>query len=224
MKKITKKIINKLFPNGTAMMLNFYALAFKFGHWKSITSRTSIDGKGNSIPWYTYPAIEYLNSFDFTNCDVFEFGSGNSSLYWSLKAKSVVSIEDNKEWYNLVRKKINTNNSVIYCPEEADYVAALAKQGKKFDIVIIDGNHRLKCTEEAIRTIDSDGIIILDNSDRFIEMECGKLLRSNGYIQMDFSGFGPINGYCWTTSIFLKSQKLFIYNFSGPSPVAGLNN
>jgi hypothetical protein len=220
MKKITKKILNTVFPNGVALMRNFYVLAFKFGQWKSIASRASIDGKGDPIPWYTYPAIEYLNSFDFTNCDVFEFGSGNSSLYWSLRAKSVVSIEDDKDWFDLVSKKINTNNSVIYCAEEADYVAALAKQGRKFDIIIIDGNHRLKCTEEVLRIIDSDGMVILDNSDRLIEMECGKLLRSNGYIQMDFSGFGPINGYCWTTSIFLKSQKLFINSFSGPSPIA----
>lgn len=219
-----KKLTFKLFPNAAVLLHNISVLAFKYGHWKSIKSRMAIDAKGAPIPWYTYPAIEYLNSFDFTQCDVFEFGSGNSSLYWSSRSRSVVSIEDNKDWFEVVSKNTKLNQTLIYCAEESEYVAALAKQERKFDIIIIDGNYRLRCTAEAIKMVDSDGIILLDNSDRIIEKDCGKLLRANGYIQIDFSGFGPINGYCWTTSIFLKSQKVFLTKFSGPSPIDGLNN
>ena len=34
--------------------------------------------------------------------------------------------------------------------------------------------------------------------------ETMKKLRDSGLIEVDFSGFGPSNGYVWTTSIFLK--------------------
>ena len=221
---IFKQLIRKLFPNAVVLLHNIFVIAFKYGQWKSIKSHMAIDAKGDPIPWYTYPAIEYLNSFDFAHCDVFEFGSGNSSLYWSSKSKSVISVEDNKDWFEIVNKKKKPNQRLVYCAEESEYVATLSRQGRKFDIIVIDGNHRLECTSEAIKMLDSDGLILLDNSDRIIEKECGRLLRANGYIQIDFSGFGPINGYCWTTSIFLKSQKIFLTKFSGPSPLDGLNN
>jgi len=57
-----------------------------------------------------------------------------------------------------------------------------------------------------------------------IEKECGKLLREQGFIQMDFSGFGPINGYCWSTSIFMKTPTLLQRNFAGLTPIGGLGN
>ncbi len=199
-------------------------LAVRYGQWNSIRRHIAVDGKGSPIPWYTYPAIEYLNSFDFKHCDVFEFGSGNSSLYWSSRSKSVVSVEDNQDWHEIVNKMKCSNQTLIYRANEMGYIGALAEQKKNFDIIVIDGNHRLGCTIEAIKMIKLDGMILLDNSDRVVEKECGKLLRGDGFIQMDFSGFGPINGYCWTTSLFLKTSKLLSNNFLGPTPIGGLNN
>lgn len=224
MGKIVKRLMSKLFPAAAVMWGNFRVLAFQYGQWKSIRCRMAVDAKGGPIPWYTYPAIEYLNNFDFTECDVFEFGSGNSSLYWSSRSSSVVSVEDNQAWYEIVNKKKLRNHTMIHRPDELGYIAALTEQNKKFDIIVIDGNHRVGCTVEALKMIDIDGMIVLDNSDRIIEKECGRLLRANGFMQVDFSGFGPINGYCWTTSIFLKSNKMFLTKFSGPTPVGGLNN
>ena len=57
-----------------------------------------IDKQGKAIPWYTYPAIEYLNSLEFKNRKVFEFGSGNSTLFWLAKNAQVTSVENNKIW------------------------------------------------------------------------------------------------------------------------------
>jgi len=46
------------------------------------------------------------------------------------------------------------------------------------------------------------GIVILDNSDWYAET--AKFLRDSlNMIQIDFHGFGPINSYTWTTSLFL---------------------
>jgi hypothetical protein len=224
MTKYFLQLMRKLFPVQYIMWENFQVLAFKYGQWRSVKNRMAEDAKGQPNPWYTYPAIEYLNSFNFTQLNVFEFGTGNSSLYWSSRAKSLVSVEDNLEWYEIVNKNKRNNQTVIHCSEKEAYVNALAAQNTDFDIIVIDGNHRLSCAIEAMKMIKPDGIILLDNSDRLIEKECGKLFRDNGFIQIDFSGFGPINGYCWTTSIFLKSSKLFSENFLGPAPIGGLNN
>jgi hypothetical protein len=49
-------------------------LWFQYGHLQSVRVRESIDGSGEAVPWYTYPAIEFLKQFDFTEKSVFEYG------------------------------------------------------------------------------------------------------------------------------------------------------
>ena len=224
MKKILSSILWKIFPNLAIIKHNFYILAFSLGQWRSIKNRMAVDYRGIEIPWYTYPAIEYLLSFDFKDCEVFEFGSGNSSLFWASRARIVYSVEDNQEWFEIVSKRKKENQILIHRSDEAGYVKSLAEQRKLFEIIVIDGNWRNGCVVEAINFLKEGGMIVLDNSDRVIEKECSRLLREHGLIQMDFSGFGPINGYCWTTSVFMKSPDLLQRNFSGPTPIGGLNN
>ena len=49
-------------------------------------------------------------------------------------------------------------------------------------------------------------MIVLDNSDWFPETT--EVLRSSlKWIQIDFHGFGPINGYTWTTTIFINPKR-----------------
>lgn len=66
---------------------------------RTIDEKVCIDKDGNPIPWYTYPAIEYLSQFDYGDKKVFEFGCGNSSLFWAVRAQEVISIEDNPSWF-----------------------------------------------------------------------------------------------------------------------------
>ncbi len=222
MSSIIKRLARRLSPSFCALLDNFAVLAFDHGQWRSMKCQMVIDSNGISIPWYTYPSIEYLNSFDFTCCDVFEFGSGSSSLYWARRARSVVSIEDDPTWFKRANQTLGPNQTLLYRPDEKGYVMALADQDRLFDIIVVDGSWRKPCTQQAIDFLAADGMVLIDNSDRNIEKECSSLLRSAGFIQIDFSGFGPINGYCWTTSIFLKSGLMQQRNFAGPSPVGGL--
>ena len=216
--------MRKIFPGLSIMKHNFSLLAFDLGQWRSVKEGMAVDAKGGAIPWYTYPAIEYLSSFDFKDCEVFEYGSGNSSLFWASRALSVCSVEDNHKWFEIVSKRQRKNQKIIHHADETGYVKSLFEQGKLFEIIVIDGNWRKKCVIEAISCLKDGGMIVLDNSDRMIEKECGKLLREQGFLQMDFSGFGPINSYCWSTSVFMKTSSLLQRNYVGPTPIGGLDN
>lgn len=204
-------------------MRNFRLLAIEYGQWRSIRERMAVDATGGAVPWYTYPAIEYLSSFDFENCDVFEFGSGNSSSFWASRARSVVSVESDEEWFKAVDQNKQPNQSLLYVADAPGYVSSLAEQGRLFDVIVVDGKWRDQCVQEAPGHLRPGGMIVLDNSDRMLEQECCNALRKQGFIQVDFSGFGPINGYCWTTSVFIKTPDLQ-RNFQGPSPIGGLQN
>ncbi len=71
---------------------------------------------------------------------------------------------------------------------------------------MIDGKYREECLNTSLDHLNEDGIVILDNSDRHPDL-C-KFVRENGFTEIDFHGFGPLNEYTWTTSIFFKKFKL----------------
>jgi len=111
MKRIIPKfILNKIIPI-SKQVRNFKILAIDYGQYKTIRDGVCIDKNGNPIPWFTYPAIEYLNNLDLSDLKVFEYGSGFSTLYWSKRCKYVVSVEHDEEWFNLISEKIWTNYS-----------------------------------------------------------------------------------------------------------------
>ena len=79
---------------------NFLILSKKYGQYHSIKHWKCVDGSGDPIPWYNYPATEYLGNMDFSARSVFEFGSGYSTLWWSHGAKTVISVEHDQAWYS----------------------------------------------------------------------------------------------------------------------------
>src|SRR5262245_29822868 len=68
--------------------------AMRTGHFKSSLRSGSFTSEGEVIPWYTYPAVDFLARKSFANCTILEFGSGNSTLWWEQNAHRVVALEN----------------------------------------------------------------------------------------------------------------------------------
>lgn len=208
-----KKVIGKFMPQKLKKQLrNFSILAIDYAQYKTIKNWDCVDKNGNKIPWYTYPAIEYLNNFDFSQKSVFEYGSGNSSIYWANKAKDVTSVEHDKFWYEKVKSSIANNQTLIYKENNIEYENSILETNKKFDVIIIDGIRRPECAKVIKSCLNNDSnegfLVILDNSDWY--KETSRYLRDElDLIEVDFHGFGPINNYTWTTSIFLSRNFKF---------------
>lgn len=212
-----KKIAARLLPASVvAQLVNSRTLAVTYGQFGSIRRSECIDCANAKIPWYTYPAIEYLNNMDFSGKSVFEYGSGNSSAYWAKKAKSVHSVEHHREWYAKVTSGMAENQIVELCESEQEYLGAIQRTTEKFDVIIIDGIFREKCAKLVQGHLAIDGIVILDNADWY--KETSKYLREEmDLLEVDFHGFGPINAYTWTTSIFFtRSARLRPINNTQP--------
>ncbi|RMG35379.1 MAG: SAM-dependent methyltransferase, partial [Methanobacteriota archaeon] len=115
-----------------------------------------------------------------------------------------------------VRNSARENQRVLYRKSKSDYVNAIAEVGGRFDIVIIDGKYRPECARRLPEAIKEDGMVILDNSDRF--KKTSKYIREElDLIQVDFHGFGPTNPFTTTTSIFF-SRKVNLRPNSGELP------
>lgn len=78
----------------------FKNLSFHYGQLASIWKLKSEFSDGEEIPWYTYLAIEYLSHLDLTGFRVFEFGSGNSTIWWGRRSNFVQAVENNSLWYD----------------------------------------------------------------------------------------------------------------------------
>lgn len=191
---------------------NYKILSCYYGQYSTIKEWSCLDAKGKPIPWYTYPALEYLNHMNFTNLKVFEFGSGNSSLWWLSKAKSVISVEDNPEWYNKIssqaKKHIGLTFKYILENDKSKYINSF--DATHSDIVIVDGKYRRECSEHLVSFLKNGkwggAILVFDNSDWYPETI--KMLKlSLGWVQVDFHGFGPINNYTWTTTMFINPDE-----------------
>ena len=183
-----------------ANIKNIGNLLIGYGQWRTCFTHRPTDRRGNPIPWFTYSALEYLEGIDLTEMSVFEFGCGNSTRYWSTRARSVVAIEDNPSWADEVRGKLGENASIVIVQLLADYAAAIALNRESYDLIIIDGTDRLGCAREIDGRLRDGGFVILDDADEHVE--AAAVLRAYDLIEVDFAGFSPVNSYTKTTSFF----------------------
>ena len=196
----------------------------EFAIARTIDNQTCTDKNGRPIPWYTYPAIEYLDQFDYTGKKIFEFGCGNSSKFWAERAAQVVSVEDNPTWFTRWQQELTApNQQVLLRNEDETYEGAILETETRYDVIIIDGKRREKCCAAALARLADGGLIVLDDSDRInTSTEYQKavdILRRADLLQVDFYGFCPMNNYTKTTSVFFKRN----FNFASRHPVQPTN-
>src|SRR5579872_1232732 len=163
-----------------------------YAHVQSVKSQRAVDAAGNPLPWYTYPAIEFVRQLDFSDRTVFEYGSGMSTLFWAGKAKSVVSVEDDEHWCATLKSMLPPNAELIHEPDLSRFPDTITARGP-FDVIVVDGpargRTRLKCCHAAVPRLREGGLIILDNSDWL--PESAKTLRGYGLLEVDMTGFAP---------------------------------
>ncbi len=206
---IKKNIINPagmFFVKSLKILPEYEIFEKTYGHRNSVFQKQSVNPQGE-IPWFTYPSLDYISQLNLTDKVIFEWGSGNSSLYFSKLCKNIISVEDDENWYNTVSKNQKDNQKLVLHKDATSYIKSIHDYNCKFDIIIVDGKYRAECASEAIQCLAENGMIILDNSDWY--KNTSKFLRSQNLIEIDFHGLGPINNYTWTTSFFLTRSFNF---------------
>jgi hypothetical protein len=199
---------------------NARTLTEAYGQAATVKSSSAVDAQGAPIPWYTYPAIEYLSSFDLCRRRVFEYGSGQSSAFWAARAETVISVEHDPAWFEQVRARAPANHQVLLKTDIDEYVAAIETPGTSFDLIAVDGRARTRCADIVPRFLAEQGLVVFDNTDWY--PRAAARLRAAGLFQVDFNGFGPINNYTWTTSVFLRAGTALQEGYRDPKPIGGI--
>ena len=204
---------------GTAFLTPLYFSA-RSGHFLSSLRRAAVDGRGQPLPWYTLPCIDFLTLRDFKGKSVLEFGGGQSSVWWGRHAKDVMTFEGNPDWFNRIRTSMPANVDLRLVkgtsPEERVKEISEALSGvnrRVFDIVVIDGLDRRQLVPLACEHLAQGGIIICDNAEGYGFHEA---FRDRGLSRVDFYGHAPGVILPHSTSIVFRSNSWVFDHDSAP--------
>ena len=165
-----------------------------------------VDGGGRPIPWMTYPFLAFIEPRLTRAFRVFEFGSGASTAWWAARASAVVSCEHDRVWHDRVRANLPPNVELLWRDLGDEYPAALRGRGS-FDLIVIDGRMRNECAIESVSVLKPGGVVIWDNAEREEYRPGYEHLTDAGLRRLDFTGFGPVNDYRWTTAVFYGDEN-----------------
>jgi len=139
------------------------------------------------LPWISYEAIQFLEKFLTSEMEVFDWGCGGSTFFFSKRVKHITAIENHRDWYELVVKKMVKQNicNVDLQLHEGDLSVASnflsssyfqAGPKKKYDVIMIDGYEtpedvlRPFCFDACEEYVKENGIILVDDSYRYKEL------------------------------------------------------
>lgn len=180
------------------------------GWLRSLREGQPVDEMGRLIPWLTYPAIDFLARRVRPEWRVFEYGCGNSTLWWAERVAEVKSCEHDREWFERIRARAPARVEMHHVPldESGDYARTAARWPGRFDVVVIDGRDRVRCVEATLIALRESGVVVWDNSDREEYREGYQLLAQAGFRKVPFIGMIPILNQKLETGIFYRDGNV----------------
>jgi hypothetical protein len=159
-----------------------------------------IDGL-HVLPWLTDGALDFLDSHIFylkshlqRNPRIFEFGAGNSTLYFLSRGCLVTSIEHDSDW---CRKIVDVASCFGY-QDRLNLTHAQRPYHQKFDVtacdydlILVDGRDRVQCLERVVDEIgrlpgNKKPLVILDNTEHVSDKYASYLTMLGGFSLLHF--------------------------------------
>lgn len=103
-KRVIKAVINLLLCEPSSI---------KFAHLWVRSLLPGYNPLNGEVPWLTFKAKAWLESYLKPNMSVFEYGSGGSTIFLSKKVSKLISIEHDKNWYTEVSRALSKKKTRI---------------------------------------------------------------------------------------------------------------
>lgn len=104
----------------------FFTITQSIKHYPEWTKTFDDSNKNLNIyiPWMNFEIVSFLKKKLNKEMNVFEFGSGYSTIFFALRAGKIVSLEHNSTWYKNVELLLKENNinNVDYKLIEAELI------------------------------------------------------------------------------------------------------
>jgi hypothetical protein len=181
------------------------------GWMRSLEAKKPMDCRGNPIPWMNFPVVSILQERLTKDLNLFEFGSGYSTLFYAKKVRAVISVEYDEKWLNIIKPQVPENVNIIFKREDVDgdYCRAIGETGEQYDVVIVDGRDRVNCLKQSMSALSSKGVILLDDSQRDRYQEGIVFVKSKGFKALNLEGLKATGTEVDRTTIFYRQGNCF---------------
>jgi precorrin-6B methylase 2 len=169
--------------------------------------RLARDASGQPTPWFTYPAVRFLDDRANENWRVLEFGSGMGTIWWCSRVREVVAIEHDAAWADGISRQCSAK-VLRGDGGNADAYVGVALLSAPYDIVIVDGIHRNACLEAAPRLLTESGVIVLDDAQREEYRPAVDALLHAGFRLLELHGPQPVSKHPGCTAFFYRSMNV----------------
>jgi hypothetical protein len=179
------------------------------GWFNAFKSGKPLDKDNKPIPWVTYPFIHFLNEKLHKNLSVFEYGSGNSTLFFAERVKKITSVEHDKGWLEYIKSNVPANVQVLFIDSDVNgkYSKAATNSGEKYNLIFVDAEDRVNCIKNSLGALTDDGVLVFDDSQLKEFTEGVDYIMSQGFRKIDFYGISPGLLYLKATSIYYKPNN-----------------
>ncbi len=179
------------------------------GWFTAFDNHQAVDANNQPIPWVTYSFIDFIKGRLNKNLTIFEYGSGNSTLFYAKNVKRVVSVEHDEAWYKKIVNQKAANAEMIFTKLETngEYSQKAKLLEENFDVIIVDGRDRVNCCKHSVEALSDRGVLVLDDSERKNYQEARVFLTKKGFKELSFSGISPGLFYNKSTSVFYKKDN-----------------
>jgi hypothetical protein len=174
---------------------------------------------------FSYPALFWLGSVLQGSERIFEFGSRNSTAWFSRRAGSVLSVERDEAWAKRQQDRFSANVELLHRPcsgsedwASADdpYIATLSSYlPDRFDVIVVDGMARNTCMQAVTTYAQGSEIVVVDNADRPAYYPGIDALHEAGFGCIDFVGPNLVQGVFSCTSVFGREFPAVVAARSG---------
>lgn len=179
------------------------------GWFTAFDTHQAVDANGAPLPWVTYSFIDFIKTRLTKELSIFEYGSGNSTLFYAHFVKRVVSVEHDEAWYHKIVKEKADNAEMIFTALEkgGEYSKKASLLGEAFDVIIVDGRDRVNCCKNSVAALSNRGVLVLDDAEREFYQEARTFLIEKGFKELPFTGISPGLFYNKTTSVFYRETN-----------------
>ena len=158
-----------------------------------------------------FPVVRSLEERLTKDLSLFEFGSDYSTLFYAKKVRAVTSVEFDKKWLNIIKTQVPDNVNIIFKREDVDgdYCRVIGEIGDQYDVVIVDGRNEVNCIKQSISALSSQGVILLDDSQRERYQEGIDFAKSKGFKALNLEGLKATGTEVDRTTIFYRAENCF---------------
>jgi hypothetical protein len=216
MKSFIKQMIRSVLPEPPfiiraygSLIKNNDSYLHTTGWMLSLKENKPVNQAGDPIPWMNYPVISLLEERLTNDLNLFEYGSGYSTLFYAKRVRKVTSVEYDQKWFQVVNSQVPNNVTIIYRKKDVDgdYCRAIASTGEQYDVVIVDGRDRMNCVKQSLLRISPYGVILLDDSQLEKYQSAIVMAREMGFKTLHLEGLKATGHKMERTTIYYRQQN-----------------